>query len=531
MTQRKQSFITNAAILAAAMIGVRFLGFLYHVPLTNLIGDLGNAYYGVGFQIYSFVLIVSSAGLPAAISKMVSERVAHDEYYNAHQVFRAAMYVAVVAGIAGALFLLIFAGPTADLLRRPESVYAIRSLSPTVLIVAVMAVLRGYFMGMHNAVPTALSQIVEQIFNAVFSVLLAYVLFDASRLELAAAGGTAGTGVGALAGLIVLIFIYKLAAPSIKKRVKADIDTGRRENHKDLRKIVLATAFPVIVGSAIFSISNLIDAAMVTSRLTASGAFTDFEITALYGQLSGKYTLMITLPVSISAAMSHAVLPTIRHSIVTGDLDGMHKKTGTAIRLSMIISIPAAVGLGVLSNPILSMLFPNHSEGGALITWGAVSVIFLALMQILTGVLQGIDKLRIPMYGAMAGVAIKLPLNYFLIAVPGINVIGAVISTCFCYLVAAIVNLYFLHRYTGIAPDYKNAFLKPAAAAVAMGLSAYASYHVLAGFSGNIIFCTMTAIGIAVLVYFTVMSALNGFLPEDFYSFKLGRKLLRWVKM
>ena len=519
----RSSFVKQAAILAAATLFARFIGFLYRLPLTELIGDEGNALYGVGFQFYLFLLVLSSAGLPAAISKMVAERISRKQYRNAHAVFKAALMVAVCFGLTGSLLLWIMAGQLAVWFGFPGSVYAIRAVSPAVLLVAIMAVFRGYFQGMNNAVPTALSQVIEQFFNALFKIWLAFIFIE--QVEWAAAGATAGTWIGALAGLLTILGIYKLLSPKLKRRIRRD-PIRETERPEALIKELLRTAFPIILGTAIISIANFIDISMVSHRMAASGAFTQGEIDALFGQLNGKFVVLTTLPVSISAALSIAVLPSIAGSMAALDHNAVIKKISSALRLSMLISIPAAVGMGVMAAPILMLLFPNHPEGAILLQVGSVSVIFLSLVQVATGALQGIGKIMVPVIGAAAVVLVKIPLNYFLIVQPEINVVGAVISTCAGYFLASIINLGALKKFTEIRIDWMEILVKPLGAAAMMGLTCFVSYYVLmiATFGHNGIAAVLSIL-IGVAVYFVMLVMLGGLYKEDMARLPVLRKL------
>jgi len=508
----KDSFVKQAAILAAATLFARLIGFLYRLPLTELIGDAGNALYGVGFQFYLFLLVLSSAGLPNTVSKMVSERLARGQYRNAQAVFSAAMGVAVVFGLAGSLILWGAAGFLAVLFGFPGSVYAIRAVAPAVFIVAVMAVLRGYFQGMNNSVPTAVSQVVEQFFNAAFKIFLAFIFID--NIEMAAAGATAATGIGAVLGLAVLLWIYKRVSRRVKRRIARD-KNWETEKPRALVKEVLRTAFPIIMGTAIYSIANFIDMAMVSHRMWASGAFSQLEIDVLYGQLTGKFVVMTTLPVSVSTALAIAVLPSIAGSTVTQDHDAVLGKIGKALRMSALISIPAAVGLGVMAEPLLALLFPNHPEGAVLLQVGAVSVVFLSLVQVATGALQGMGRIMVPVAAAAAGALVKIPLNYILIAQPEINVLGAVISTVACYFVASVINLGYMKWYTGIRYDCVGVFVKPAGAAAVMGLGCFVFYSVLMEIGlGNAI-AVLGAVGVGVVIYFLTLAMMGGLKKED----------------
>ena len=305
--KKRGSFVVQAAVLASASLIVRFIGFLYRMPLTTLIGDEGNGIYSAGYYIYTFLLILSSAGLPAAISRLVSTRIAKGEYSNAHRVFKVSMAVAATLGAIGMIVLLFFAEPIAKFVDNPESVYCIQTLAPTLLIVGIMSVYRGYLQGMNIMYPTAMSQIVEQVFNAVFSVFLAWVLVKDS-IALGAAGGTAGTGIGAFAGLIIIMIFYYKERRTIRGKIYIEDRGIKQETNRQILISLASTAIPIIAGTAVFSMTNLIDMKMVKSLLLASG-YTDSQANVLYGQLSGKYVTLTTLPVSISSAMATAAIP------------------------------------------------------------------------------------------------------------------------------------------------------------------------------------------------------------------------------
>lgn len=528
--KRKTSFVKQAAILATASILVRFLGFVYRLPLTNMIGDSGNGIYSAGYYIYTFLLILSSAGLPAAISKMVSERIALKEYRNAHMVFQSALIVSGTLGLLFSVLLAVFAQEVANFSNTPESFYCILTLSPTIFIVGIMSAYRGYFQGMNTMVPTAISQIVEQVFNAFFSVYLAYLFLSygvpagQKNIPLGAAGGTMGTGIGAVAGLLVILFSYLLIRPTIKKKVRR-CHQAYEESRKDTAIQLLKTAWPIIAGTAVFSITNLIDMNMVTRILESTG-YTHEKAIFLYGQLSGKYVTLTTLPVSISTALATAALPSIASSVKLKEFKQVRRKMNLTFRLSMIISVPAAVGIGVLGDPIIQLLFPNAKEGGTLLMVGAISILFLALCQTATGILQGIGHIKVPVIGAVLGAIVKIILNYVLIGIPQLNVIGAVLSTTGCYLVAGVFDVIMLSRITGVRFDMMGAFFKPIAGSTVMGIASLAIYHIVNMLYPSNTLATLISIMFAVGIYGLVMLLIGGITEEDLRSLPMGAKLI-----
>ena len=529
--KKSGGFIKQAAILAIASLFVRFLGFVYRLPLTNMIGDEGNAIYAGGYYIYTFLLILSSAGLPAAISKLVSERIALRQYRNAHRVFQSALILSAALGTFFAVLLFLTARKMAVLVQSPNSYYAILTLCPTLVIVAIMAVYRGYFQGMHTMVPTAISQIIEQIFNAFFSVYLAWVFLSiqipegmTKNIPLAAAGGTMGTGIGALAGLIVVVTSYCM----IRKALLWRVDRCRQpyeETRRELVRRVLETAWPIIAGTAVFSITNLVDMAMVMRILVHTG-FSQTEAEVLYGQLSGKFVTLTTLPVAISTAVATAALPSIAASVKRKERQLVRSKMALTYRVSMIISVPAAMGISALGPQIIAMLFPNASDGGMLLTVGGISIIFLALCQTSTGILQGIGHIKVPVMGAILGAITKVILNALLIRIPSVNVLGAVISTTGCYLVAGVFDVVVLSRLTGTRFDIVGSFLKPVIGSVAMAAGAIASYYLFFELLGKPTVSTLLAICVAIMIYGLVMLLIKGINENDLRTLPCGGKLI-----
>ncbi len=526
MNRKEQSggFVQQAAILAAASLISRFIGFIYRIPLTAILGDQGNGYYGSGYYIYTFFLIFSSAGLPAAISRMVSTRIAVKQYRNANRVFEVSLIVGGTAGLICSLVLAFGAKGFADLINMPQATYTILTLAPTIFIVTIMSSFRGYFQGLGNSVPTAVSQLIEQVINAFFSVLLAWQ-FKPKGIEAAAAGGTAGTGIGAFAGLCVIIIIYNLAKPKMTRRVKSDKNKENYESDMSIASELVKISGPIIIGAAIFSITNIIDIFMVNNLLLSSG-YTSDEAARLYGQLSGKYYVLTTLPVTISTSLATAALPSIAATFKLGDLAEVHRKINSAMRLAMLLSIPAAMGLGILGSPIIAMLFPTSSDGGILLQIGAVSVIFLALTQITTGMLQGIGRVAVPAFAALCGAILKIPLNYLLIPIWEINVSGSVIATVFCYALAALIDIYFLIKYTNIKLNFSSILIKPFFASCIMGIACYTFYHSTMFLTKNNTISVVFSISVSLFTYFVALLLLKGLEKGDILSMPMGNKIL-----
>jgi len=524
---KETSFVKQAAILAAASLFVRIIGFAYRIPFQNMILETGIAYYVAAYSIYTTAIALSSGALPAVVSRLVSARVALGQYRNAHNMFKTAMAFAVVGGLVAALVVGIGAGSFANYMGVPGAAMPVRTLAPTLVFVAVLAVYRGYFQGMKNAMPTAISQVVEQVFKVICTLWLAHIFFDAANIAPSVAGGTIGTGIGAVAGLLVVVAVYRVATPGIRRRVYQDRHSPKETSAQQLETI-LQTALPMIVSMLIFSSINIIDQRMAFSRMLASGYFTLEEAQALFGQYTGQFLLLITLPISLSVALSAAVLPEITHSSTRMDLPSVKQKADMALRISMMLSIPAAVGLAVLADPILTLLFPNLPDAGWLMRVGSISIVFMAMVHVLTGTLQGIGHVRLPIVAAFFGVVVKVGLNHVLIARPEINILGAVYSTIACYVIAAGLNMYFLYRHTGIIPEFIAAFAKPIVSAVGMGMVCYIVVELVGEVTGNAV-ATLAALVAGAVTYVAFMCLIKGFRKSDVAAMPLPGKVKRWM--
>ncbi|WP_341877011.1 polysaccharide biosynthesis protein [Defluviitalea saccharophila] len=517
------ALVRQAAILAVASLIVRVIGLIYRWPLTNMIGDDGNGLYGIAFNIYLLFFIISSSGLPASISKMVSERMALKQYKSAHKVFKISLLMASITGVIASLILWFGAYPIAQFMDNTRIVYSMKALAPTLLIVAIMSAFRGYYQGMNTMVPTAISQIIEQVFNAVFSIVLAGVLLKYG-VEYGAAGGTMGTGIGALMGLLFLIFIYILARPRIKKRINRQKEEDFEESSASILKTLLVTSIPIIIGSTIFSFTNLVDVKMVMSILQSIG-MTEIEANELYGQLSGKYVTLTNLPISISTALATAIVPSIAASVVLKETKVVMNKVNLAMRVAMMLAAPSAVGLFVLGDPILKMLFPKYPAGGDLLRLGALAVIFQSLVQVATAILQGVGKPNIPAYNAGVGVLIKIVLNFFLIAIPAVNIKGAIISTIVCYIVIAYLDMKAAIRLTKVKLQVFNTFVKPLGAGVGMGVFSFIFYKLILWGTTNNTVSTIGSILLSVIVYIGILFAIGGISKEEILLLPKGEKI------
>ena len=511
-------FVKGAAILAGATFITKIIGLIYRLPLTRILGDEGNGLYADAFQVYTVLITLCAYGLPTAISKLVAERTAKGAYRDAHRVFKISMLYSGIFGGALSLVMWLFAGNIANMMGSPRTVYAMKSLAPTVLIVVLMSSYRGYFQGLNTMTPTAVSQVIEQLFNALFSVILAY-MFISRGLESAVVGSTLGTGIGALSGFIFILFVYWLLRPNIQKNIGRSVAYEFESSWSIFKKILLTT-IPILLGTAVFSLTSTIDLKMINDllpnvieELLKSGQegyirIANMEglepvqiVDMLKGQYSVKYLTLVSVPISLIISLSTAATPAISYSMAIADYEDVREKIQLILKIGMLFAIPSAIGMGVLANPIIKLLFRSQSDGGYLLQVGAVSIIFITISQICTGILQGMGKQHLPTIHALIACGVKIGLNMVLLRVASINILAIIYSTIGCYVVFSLLNLRSVVKLTDVKIDKMDVFIKPALISSLMGIVTLVGYIALSSLTGSAFIQIALLVPIAVIIY------------------------------
>ncbi|MBQ6967947.1 MAG: polysaccharide biosynthesis protein [Lachnospiraceae bacterium] len=528
-SRKKHNFIIQGGILAIAGIITRIIGLFYRVPVTNIIGDEGNGYYAAAYQIYNIMLLISSYSLPLAISKIVSARYSKDEFVNSRRVFHGGLIFAFISG--SIVCLAVFFGAeffAGTLMSEPRSAIALRIFAPTLLIVAIMGVIRGYFQGMGTMVPTAISQIIEQIVNAVVSILAASAFFTYGKKIAAllsnesyaaaygAAGSTLGTSMGALSGLVVLIFILLLISTAMKRERLFQDDEHPDEYMSDIIRIILITAIPVILSTAIYNISDVLDNGIFNKLMSLKGH--DVEKTRIWGIYSGKYRLMINVPVAFANAMCSSTVPTLTACMASENIRGAKRKIFSAMRFTMLIAFPATAGFIVLSKPILSMLFTGDVElASKLLSIGAVTIIFTSISTLSNGILQGINHLEVPVRHALIALVIHIAALYVMMEKFDLGIYAVVFSTLLFSILMCLMNQFTIRRYLHYKQEMVRTFFIPFVSSVIMGIVVYAVYKLFSFFTGNII-STIFSIMFGGFVYLLSILKLKGIRKEELYE-------------
>ncbi|WP_125140395.1 putative polysaccharide biosynthesis protein [Clostridium transplantifaecale] len=542
-TGRKESnFVVQGSILAVAGIVVRLIGILYRVPMTNIIGDEGMGYYSTAFNVYNIMLILSSYSLPLAVSKMVSARMAKGQYRNSVRVLKAALVYATVVGGLACFITWNFAGFFATTaFNTPFCVYALKTLAPTIWIMAYLGVLRGFFQGHGTMIPTAISQIFEQIVNAVISVVAASVLFkvglDSNRVynttgypqAFGAAGGTIGTGAGALAALLFMLLLFAIYAPVMKRRKRRD-RSKRTDSYGDISVTFLFTVVPVIISSAVYNINAVVDNSIMAYGMESLGQGKEFL--SLWGIYNNKYMLLVHVPLAMANSLSSSLIPSLSGAVARKEKGAVIAKTGLAIRFAMLIAIPSAVGLTVLSAPINNLLFRggNNAEAIRMLIIGSAAVIFLSLSTVTNAILQGINHMNVPVRNAFISLVLHVIALYIMLMVFKMGIYSMVFANILFAVFMCVLNALAIRKYLNYRQELLKTFLLPAVAAAFMGAAAFGVYKLVILIVKSNLIGTILAVITAIAVYGILLIKLRCIDEEELYTMPGGTKIIRISK-
>ncbi len=542
--KNRSNFIMQGSILAAASILSRLIGMLYRLPVTNIITDHGNDYYSAAYEIYNIILLISSYSLPLAVSKLISAKAALGQYRNARRIFQGALYMALAVGLLGSIVTYLGAGFfTGKLLNTPESELSLKILALAVFFLAVMGVLRGFFQGMGGMMPTAVSQIIEQVFNAVVSIAAAGILFEyglsldqkagiadgRSGPIYGAAGSTLGTSMGAMAGLLFLIVVMLMYRRVFRRQIRRD-RTDSVESYGTILKLLVLTIVPVILSTAVYNISSILDQGIFKYLMLEIQKVEKSTVEVYWGIYVGKYKLLTNVPIAVASALSASTIPALTRARMEGNRKEMRRKTDGAIRMVMFVCIPSAFGLTALAEPILRLLSWNSDPIAAkLFIAGSAAVIFYGLSTLTNGILQGIDRMHIPVRNALISLALHLALLVVLVQVFKLHIYGVVISYLFFAVMMCILNGLAIRKYLRYRQEMVRTFLIPLVSSAIMGLSCWLAYtplEDLIGFRMAAVVCIV----LAVFIYGFFLLLLRGITEPEIKALPKGHMLARVLK-
>ena len=539
---KKTSFLKGAAILAAASLICKVLGVLFRVFAIRILGEEGMYFYEKVYPTYSWLLIISSSGIPIAISRMVAARIASGAYREADLVFRKAFRLLFGLGILTTAIMFFGAEPIAKYVldsHDPGMQYALMALAPALFFTSILCAYRGYLQGLQRMNGTGLSQLAEQIFKMLFGLSLAAILFRRySSTPFGAAAGSVGILLGVTISEALAVGVIYPIYRKERGLLPSQTDESRMDGGGIIRDM-LAIAIPITLGASILPIANVLDSAMITRLLVGSG-IPAVEAERLYVILCTYVRSIINLPAGISTSLAMAVVPAIAAAATRQERDNVSNLSAMSVKLAMAIGLPCAVGLSVLARPIIYLLYgsilPRSLETAeSLMHVAAFTVVFISLSQTATGALQGVGKHRLPVYFLLIGGITKIVINLLCIRIPEVNILGAVFSNLACYGIAGILDTIVLVKVTNARLSVVNTFIKPILASAIMGGFAWAVYH---GFGHafdlkryllSAVAC-VAAILVAMIVYVVLLLALGIFSREELTRIPGGRKLLRFVK-
>ncbi len=536
--KKNSSFLIQGMILAAAGIVTRLIGIAYRIPVNNILGDEGQGFYGCAFSIYNIALLLTSYSLPLAVSKLVSARVSKKEYKNAMRIFKGALLFAVIVGaLVGAIVFVFSDFIAGDIMSLRLSAYALRVLAPGLFIVAIMGVVRGFFQGMGTMIPTALSQIVEQIVNAIVSIIGASYLIEIGKKAVeskknpslpfayGAAGGTLGTVSGAFIGLIFLLAVMAVFYPNFKRRMQRDL-TDDLERYPEIYTVLFLTIAPVILSTAIYNISETLDQGIFSNIMVAQG-HTEKETAELLGMFTGKYNTLINIPLAIANALGAALIPSLTATVATGSRRQINEKINMVIRFVMMIAIPCFVGFLVLAEPILDLLYSGNIEIPAqMLRLGAITVVFYCLSTVTNAILQGVNKMTTPVKHGAISLVVHLIGLYIMLVIFKWGIYAVVAGNIIFSLCMCILNAKALQKATKYTQEIDRTFLIPLKAAGLMGITTFLSY-LLIGLIAPEALATLFALVIAIISYGIALLKLGALSSDEIVALPKGAQIYR----
>ena len=533
---QKESFIQGIIAIMFSQVIIKVSGLIYKLYLTNKegFGDEGNAIYSSGFQIYALLLTLSSIGVPNAISKLVSEKLAKGDTKGAHRVFKVAFVTFALIGLCGTSILFFGAHYIANnLLRIPEAELTLVALAPSIFFVAISSVIRGYFNGREQMSVSAKSQTIEQICKALLTIIIVGTIatISSSNTVLMAAGANLATTCATFLGFTYLFSYYRLKRKEVWQDINLSINR-KNERIKTIIKNIMLVAIPISLSSMLVAISKNIDAFTVVRGLETF--LTTMEAKLQYGILGGKVDTLTALPLSFNIAFAVALIPAISTAMTKRDINTAKKRISYSILLTILIGLPCTIGMIVFAEPILKLLFPNAASGVTVLQISSLTILFTMLEQTLNGALQGMGKLIVPIMGLGCGVIIKLILNIILIPIPEIGINGAAIASVVFHTISFCISFIVLNKYIKISLSLKKCIIKPIIATIIMVIFSWNIYIDLCNTSITCMLeinpqrvATIISIIMALIIYIICIILLKVLSKEELYMLPYGEKLYK----
>lgn len=498
-SEKKQSFIKGAAILAGAGIAVKIIGAFYKIPLGIILGPCGMANFSLAYNIYALLFVLSTAGVPAAVSKMVSQALARGKCDEARRIYRIAFFTFGCAGALGSVFLLFCADKLAVFMGSKDAAMSLRTIAPAVFFVSVSAVSRGYFQGKANMYPTAISEIIEATGKLVFGIGLAWIIKRTGAGDgVVSAGAVAGVSVGAFASAVY--FIMK------RDKSRSELGGVKQRSKRSILRELISFAVPITAGAAVISLTNVIDSALVMNLLSKNG-FDGERAKWLYGAYNYATTLF-NLPSALITTLAVSLIPTVASAYAQKNYILADKTANSALGIAMMVAVPSACGLAALSHGTVDLLYGAGIStecvdvSARLLMQLTYAIPLLALVTVTNAIHQALGHPNVPVISMIAGAAVKVFSNLFLVGRADINIYGAAVSSVFCYAAIAVLNIVALKKYPFIEICISKIFIKPVLCGAAVFITASRLYICLcSAIDGRIATILSVLAGIAVYIF------------------------------
>lgn len=532
----KTSFFKNVVILLIAHVFIKILGVINKIYLTNRegFGDEGNAIYSSAFQVYALFLTISSMGIPNAVSKLVSERLAIGDAKGAHKVFKIAIISFGFLGFLLSLFVFTFAHRISNnWLQIPEAELSLLALSPSIFFVAITSVIKGYFNGRENLNIGANSQTIEQIFRTILTITLIEFIAQTTGFDTRVMAGGAAVAT-TLSEIICFVYLYKYYT-SVKREIANEIRRSVNYKYKGIRKTIkeiLTVSVPMSIGPIISGINRNIDSLTIIRGLKKFMSETEAKLE--YGILCGKIDTLVSFPLSFNSAFTSTLIPVVSSAKASNDFSGANSKIRFSMLISVLIGIPSTVGMIVFAKPILELLFPNQPSGELLLQISSVSITFIMLNQNINSILHGLGKTMVPTVILVFGSAIKLLLNTILVQINPNEFIfggtaGAALSTVVSHIFTCTLSMFMVKKYVNIQFGLKD-FMKPILATLMMGICTIFAYNKLLCIISEKV-CILLTLLIAITIYFLFILVLKVFSEDEIKKIPFGSAIYNVLKI
>lgn len=565
-SKQKQNFISGAMTLMLSMILVKIIGAIFKIPLTAIIKESGMAYFNAAYTLYTTVYAMTVTGLSAGVARMVAENVSMQRYRDVKKILKISTLVFVALGFLGMIFILIFSRTFTDMIKNPNAFYAVLAVAPAILFCCMMASFRGYYEGLSDMRPTAITQIVEVLIKLIAGLGIALAMLGYAQgtfestgmvfgvqvatleeatveaIPYAAAGAMAGTTISTLIGFIYIFLRYKKKGDYITADMLRNSPKSRRGLVILVRLIKIS--IPITLGAVVLQLSTVIDMVTITNQLQSSYDRVPEYFDELYGALLmpnedmsvfiyGCFMTAVTvfnLVPAFTNTFGKSALPNVTAAYTDNNKTQLRKNIESIVRVTMLIAAPAGMGLTFLATPIMTFLYPTAQGaidiGGELLAVLGIGSIFLALMTPLNAILQGLGRVDLPAKLLFLGASIKLVFNLILVSIPTVNIMGGAVSTLLCYSTISIISLFMMGRISGLKLNIKNIIFKPVIAGLCCGVTASLVYHMLESLITNRIL-TLLSIGFGGIIYVIMLIILNAIAIDDVIMLPKGKNIAK----